>query len=465
MLNLIKDKMEMKNITKYLLAAVAMTAVVSCAQDIAEDMVPVGKAYVFTATLDADTKAAFDEASMKTIWTPGTDGKEHIAVIDGNNVVDYVAVNLPEGGASMAEFAPAVEGTTLNGPAAFAVYPYSTGLTASTADGLTVNVTYPAVQKALAGTFDPAAPVAVAYNADIAADPTFAFRNASALLKIQVQGETPVTSIEVSALGENPAALAGAAVLTVSDNGVAVAASGETSVKLVSEAAMEAGRNYYIAVAPATLSGGLSVRLNGSDEMLYKVESEVVLERNKVYDLGAFPFVAPPAEGDVETPWGKQFVFAMNSGLGLSMMLIDFGVTQPEVIHLANQVGESEWMSVSSWELADRKVVPANATDGCITWKYVAGEGFMARTTYYKITYTDLNLEEGMVTMMSVDDHTDFVLDETGEKIPVGMDENDDFIYATYTGLGLANSDEEGNPSPVMMQYVLVKQTVTYEEY
>lgn len=286
----------MKKIAKYLFAALAMTAAVSCVKELADDVrpsQPTGKTYVFNAIHGADTKTILDENTMETLWLGDADGNEYITVMEPGSVNTYIAKGINEPVAS-AEFVHH-SGDGLKGNSVFAVYPQGAWSCFATADSLGVKVDYKTSQNAVAGSFDPTAPVAVAYNDNVAENQDLLFYNASALLKFQISSESPVYSVKFLSLAGEP--LSGS-MLLMKKNGetsISCAANAKRYVQLSNEdgSALENDVTYYLSVVPSTLSKGVAIQFNDSEDIQsYTISREIKLERNKIYDLGVFNYQA-----------------------------------------------------------------------------------------------------------------------------------------------------------------------------
>lgn len=290
----------MKKIAKYFFAALAVASAVSCAKELTDDFRPAdkvqqGKSYTFTATM-ADTKSVIDEETLEILWSGDENNMEYITVLEPAatgikaKAITYSAeVNKYEP-TSVANFsqhneeAAGVEGNTV-----FAVYPAGDWKSFSNADSLGVAVTFASEQNAVVGTYDPKAPVAVAYNNNVAENQDLHFQNTSALLKLQLAPTTgKVNTITVYSLGGE----------TLSGEILLMNKGGVPSMVPVKETAKsyvnlnfkeyEAGATYYIAVAPATLSQGIAIQFNGDEVQTFTVSGEIEIERGKVYDLGVF---------------------------------------------------------------------------------------------------------------------------------------------------------------------------------
>lgn len=290
----------MKKIAKYFFAALAVASAVSCAKELTDDFRPAdkvqqGKSYTFTATM-ADTKSVIDEETLEILWSGDENNLEYITVLEPAatgitaKAITYSAeVNKYEP-TSVANFSQHnEEAAGVVGNTVFAVYPAGDWKSFSNADSLGVAVTFATEQNAVAGTYDPKAPVAVAYNNNVAENQDLHFQNTSALLKLQLAPTTgKVNTITVYSLGGET--LAGE-ILLMNKGGVpSMVPVKETAKSYVNLnfKEYEAGATYYIAVAPATLSKGIALQFNGDEVQTYTISDEIVIERGMVYDLGVF---------------------------------------------------------------------------------------------------------------------------------------------------------------------------------
>lgn len=290
---------DMKKIAKYFFIAAASFAAMSCVEELNVVEKPVeltGKAYVFTASFDAETKTVLDEDTMTPMWLGDRDGYEYITVMEPGSVNTYVAENVFEPTEEVTFVMAEDGGTGLKGKAAFAVSPAGNWTCFANADSTGVTVTYNKSQVAYADTYDPAAPVAVAYNEDIEANPNFTFKNTSALLKFQIASDSePVSSVKFYSLGGE--ALAGEMTLMVKgEEAMIVPAKGASSwVEIVGQYGenLAPETDYYIAVAPALLEKGIGFQFNDREDVqTFTISKEIKIERNKIYDLGVFSYTA-----------------------------------------------------------------------------------------------------------------------------------------------------------------------------
>ena len=247
-----------------IIAAAVLASAVACTKEIEEPSALDGKVQMSFAVSTEQTKTVLEGAN-KTFWT----GVEKLSIFDGESN-NLFAAELATPSAT-AEFT----GKAATAQTYYALYPYNS---AAKLSGTTVSTELPAVQTATKGTFDPSA--ALLFGT---ADGTLvSLKNLTAMLKLTVPAN--VTSIEVDG---NGTALAGSVNINVESSELSGATA--SKVTLSGKGALEAG-TYYIAVAPATVSG-LSVKLIDSANSKYILRSVAdarTLAANTIYDMGEF---------------------------------------------------------------------------------------------------------------------------------------------------------------------------------
>ena len=299
-------------------ATAALLLAASCAQEELDNYVPekTGRTVTYTATIgsdDADTKAALgtnENGKPQTVWSAG----DKITVHNGEQGFEF-ETDAAEGSAS-AEFSYTGDDFSAeNG--VIAVYPageYSADLAAKT-----VNVTVPEVQTAVAGSYDPAAAVAVAYSAD----DHLRFKNATALLKFTVATEN-IWSIVFEGL--NDEAVGGNTAVVMAEDGSGIenltctAETGSTSVEIVAEDGFQLGTTYYMAIVPQKFEKGFkfSVRFV-EDGPLHVAKNHAQareIGRNVILNVGTLEFdIYSGLAADAETVLKSfQFDVAANPG-------------------------------------------------------------------------------------------------------------------------------------------------------
>lgn len=313
-----------------MVAAAAMFAAASCAQELENNQVPAGETVTFTAVADGvDTKAALNEGTKCSEWEAG----DAITVHNGTKGFKFTT----EEAGSRATFS--YTGNDFGGEKFLAVYP--SGKSFDVANKV-VKAYIPTWQQAKAGTYNHAAAVAVAYSEN----DLFNFKNATALLKFTVNTDN-VTHVVFH--GNGSEAITGDVNITLGEEGVETVQCLETEFtedkwneetqqndkvtvnkygtwvecyawddnSLVDDPSDDTkyftkDQTYYIAVAPQGFDGGVTVkfRINEGEELVVKTTAKKVETKiNTILNLGELEYVAPVVE-TVETIYLKPEVWA-----------------------------------------------------------------------------------------------------------------------------------------------------------
>lgn len=301
-----------------LVATAAAAAVSSCAYEELGGPGPgaSGERVTFTAYMDAEdgTRASLGtdaDGKARTMWAPG----DRITIHNGTEGFEFVT-DITETSAS-AEFSYAGgEFTAENG--VIAVYP--AGEISADPEAKTAVVNIPSEQTAVAGSYDPKAAAAVAYSAD----EHLHFKNATALLKFTVatgnvrsvvfeglSGEAVCGDVAVAFDGEGTTL---ESVVTQSDG------SSGMQVSLTAEDAFEAGKVYYMAIAPQTFEKGFTFSfrfVDGGDlHVAKRHEKARTIGRNVILNCGELEFDIYAGLSATATPKlnGFRFDVAANPG-------------------------------------------------------------------------------------------------------------------------------------------------------
>lgn len=240
--------------------AACLVAFASCQkQEVADAPSQVEVAVELTASAAADaTKTVMTEYNAH--WWSVSDKISLFYTVEGNTGHSvFTSKNyIP---AASAKFAGSLslpaEDTDLTTVSALAVYPATT---ADESDGTSVNVTVPAVQTAVEGSFMEGAYPVVAQTSDLTA--ALSFKAVCGGVKVSFQ--TPgITSFTFDAKG---AKIAGTASVKIGEDGTPVATLGEGAVSVITVNApaggFEVGKWYYMTAFPATLASGYTVTLS-----------------------------------------------------------------------------------------------------------------------------------------------------------------------------------------------------------
>lgn len=274
------------------LGALAMSA--SC-QKTEQNPTEKGNSVVFTAQFDneknVDVRTVLDETGKKSLWN-----KDEIRVLNGEGAAAVYKTDAM--GQASATFTILEEGATFSGNRFMAACPAEPAGKASwDASGKTIKWLWlKDEQSPVAGSYDPAAHIAVAYTEGT----ELSFKNACALLKFKVASEN-VSEVVVYTTGggDNTLYLSGNFDVDMSDqnNYKFSRTSGDGSwggnyvkIKAADGAYLENGKTYYMTCLPVTAILNLEVVVNGVRQTIRTTSAAVEIKRNDVLDLGT---VAP----------------------------------------------------------------------------------------------------------------------------------------------------------------------------
>ena len=270
------------------LGALAMSA--SC-QKTQQNSTEKGNSAVFTAKFDneknVDVRTVLDETGKKSLWN-----KDEIRVLNEEGASAVYKTDAM--GQASATFTILEEGATFSGNRFMAACPAEPAGRASwDAGGKTIKWLWlKDEQSPVAGSYDPAAHIAVAYTEGT----ELSFKNACALLKFTVASEN-VSEVVVYTTGggENTLYLSGNFDVDMSEqnNYKFSRTSGDGSwggnyvkIKAADGAYLENGKTYYMACIPVTAILNLEVVVNGVRQTIRTTSAAVEIKRNDVLDLG-----------------------------------------------------------------------------------------------------------------------------------------------------------------------------------
>lgn len=274
------------------LGALAMSA--SC-QKTEQNPTEKGNSVVFTAQFDneknVDVRTVLDETGKKSLWN-----KDEIRVLNEEGASAVYKTDAM--GQASATFTILEEGATFSGNRFMAACPAEPAGRASwDAGGKTIKWLWlKDEQLPVAGSYDPAAHIAVAYTESA----ELSFKNACALLKFTVASED-VSEVVVYTTGggENTLYLSGNFDVDMSDqnNYKFSRTSGDGSwggnyvkIKAADGAYLENGKTYYMTCLPVTAVLNLEVVVKGVRQTIRTTSAPVEIKRSDVLDLGT---VAP----------------------------------------------------------------------------------------------------------------------------------------------------------------------------
>lgn len=270
------------------LGALAMSA--SC-QKTEQNSTEKGNSVVFTAKFDneknVDVRTVLDETGKRSLWN-----KDEIRVLNEEGASAVYKTDAM--GQASATFTIIEEGATFSGNRFMAACPAEPAGKASwDAGGKTIKWLWlKDEQSPVAGSYDPAAHIAVAYTEGT----ELSFKNACALLKFKVASED-VSEVVVYTTGggENTLYLSGNFDVDMSEqnNYKFSRTSGDGSwggnyvkIKAADGAYLENGKTYYMTCLPVTAVLNLEVVANGIRQTIRTTSAAVEVKRNDVLDLG-----------------------------------------------------------------------------------------------------------------------------------------------------------------------------------
>lgn len=270
------------------LGALAMSA--SC-QKTEQNSTEKGNSVVFTAQFDneknVDVRTVLDETGKKSLWN-----KDEIRVLNEEGASAVYKTDAM--GQASATFTILEEGATFSGNRFMAACPAEPAGRASwDTGGKTIKWLWlKDEQLPVAGSYDPAAHIAVAYTEGT----ELSFKNACALLKFTVASEN-VSEVVVYTTGggENTLYLSGNFDVDMSDqnNYKFSRTSGDGSwggnyvkIKAAEGEYLEKSKTYYMACIPVTAILNLEVVVNGVRQTIRTTSAAVEIKRNDVLDLG-----------------------------------------------------------------------------------------------------------------------------------------------------------------------------------
>lgn len=297
------------------LGALAMSA--SC-QKTEQNSTEKGNSVVFTAQFDneknVDVRTVLDETGKRSLWD-----KDEICVLNEEGASAVYKTDAM--GQASATFTILEEGATFSGNRFMAACPAELAGFAfwDASDKTLKKLWLKDVQSPVAGSYDPAAHIAVAYTEGTELN----FKNVCALLKFKVAGENvSEVCVYTTGGGSERLVLSGnfnidmESPFAISTSGDGYATQGYVKVVAAEGTYLENGKTYYMTCLPTTAVLNLEVVANGIRQTIRTTSAAVEIKRNDVLDLGD---VAPVEKTLYLTPgkWsanGARFeLYAFNS--------------------------------------------------------------------------------------------------------------------------------------------------------
>ena len=292
----------MKRIYSFMLAAVAIFSAASCQKEISQP-INNGGDFTITASIGVETKTILedDENGNKIYWAPG----DQISLYDAQGKEVVFSTSITEKAAT----ASFTNETAFDIPASlYAIYPTRTDRESTYKDGIITNLHVAGTQNAIAGTFDPKYASALG-TPKAAGSSEFIFNNVNSLVKFTITGQTAPSSVTLTTGGVNYDMIAGTYHLNPTTKEISY---GGGSGEIKYQGTFEVGKTYYIAIIPNTIKNtGLTLQFDGKAVKTVGVGTDLVLEPNKIYNLGEVSVSEEkPEEPEIENEfanrvWGK----------------------------------------------------------------------------------------------------------------------------------------------------------------
>ena len=328
----------------------------------------------------AESKVSLVENSTSVNWAIG----DLVAVADGSGDIYKFA---SEGNGTSAIFRYQSQGEeecmfNKSAKKYLMTYPWTSEVTIDVAKN-TVMSSLPAVQNAVKGNFEGVNAVAVAAGNDM--ETPFAFKCAVSMLKVEIPEELKGKIAELAVRGNEGEDLAGDLVISCTDEGpvTALGTIKHSEVRLIPETGILEPGTYYIAIAPVTVSKGISVVAVSADNYtefeISTAKGEKTFKPGYIYNLGALDaekIVFPAAVGRL------PYVFSFYAEQGEGNELKYVGTTVTAKTHY--QLNDSATGSVFDMKTSGTE---------CNYWSNkwygqdnVNGKYFTGENTYFMLT-------------------------------------------------------------------------------
>ena len=235
-----------------------------------------------------ESKVSLMENGTSVNWTVG----DLVAVADGSDDVYKFA---SEGDGTSAIFRYQSEGEqecmfNKSADKYLMAYPWTASVTMDM-ENSTVASSLPSVQRAVKGNFEGSYAVAVAVGNDI--ETPFAIKCAVSMRKVEIPETLSGKIAELAVRGNQGEDLAGDLIISCTDEGPVTALGTQkySQVRLLAENGVLEPGTYYIAIAPVTVSKGISVVAVSADNFtefeISTAKAEKTFKPGYIYNLGA----------------------------------------------------------------------------------------------------------------------------------------------------------------------------------
>ena len=294
---------------KKILVSMALLAVVfSCSVMPDEGTLPVdntvGLQRLVASTADA-TKVNIgtdDNVTFFHLWETG----DEISVFDGETNLLYTLDG--EGGSIDGTFI----GPETTSPTLYAVYPYDDKTTINTKTK-TFRVEYPAMQRGVAGSYDPSSNVMIG----LGTNGKISFSNAASYVQVNLKSDDRILFRSLDVMTRNGEPISGSADVVLDNKAKPVTTmyigGNKITVNFEEEIYLDEDHplTFYVALPPVHISAGLEFILRGEEgTYMARSSSSATLKRNTVLKLPELAFA--PIMADTLTT-GKEFNAAVKS--------------------------------------------------------------------------------------------------------------------------------------------------------
>ena len=275
---------------KYILPAALLFAAFSCSKEIPQSDLPLPEEELCPVEFTASKAGLSGSDGTKTLLTE--DGILHWSLGDALSVFDVITKIghqfeslINETNAALATFSGQLPASTRE---YCAIYPYNSEATMS---GSVVTTTLPAVQTAVAGSFDTGADLAFASgDRSKPSEEGLTFNHLCALISFKMPSYVDGAA-QVVVSSKNGEELAGSVQVNTSSSAIS-SVSGATSVTLGGNALAQ-GETYYVAIAPGTYTNGLTFTVTTAAGNTYTAQTTKTLPARAgvLYPLGTLGLV------------------------------------------------------------------------------------------------------------------------------------------------------------------------------
>jgi len=263
------------------------------------------EARIFHARFESVDTKTFVDSDLHLFWT----NDDRLSIFEGNTYNQQYKYT-GETGKNNADFEKVSSGyhsgSTLDSPASYAVYPYSSTTSIDQGSGA-ISFSLPSVQQYAEGSFGLEANTMVAVTEDME-DDYLSFKNVGGYIVFKLYGEGAVIK-SITLTSREGETLAGNAVITASysakpsitfkdDDSIVSSLTIDCGDGVELGATAEESKSFWFVVPPLTFSNGFSVTFTSTDDssITRTVSGSKTVERNKIYSFPALEMVFESAK-------------------------------------------------------------------------------------------------------------------------------------------------------------------------